>query len=158
MKTYFVLLLGMIACSFGTFADDAPIDINHVAVGTEPPIPISISGFTGEADSVLKFDLYVTGFSFVSASEAQYQLSGSNNGRVEGRLSQGGKNLLARAYNGGSVRTQAHTLADDIVKQIRGTAPIFRGRIAFRAGSDAQSELGLSDVDGHNASIVTSDH
>src|SRR3954468_21411462 len=157
MKKQFVLFVGMMACSFATLADDA-IDINNYAVGTEPPIPISISGFTGEAESVLKFDLYVTGFSFVSASEAQYQLSGSSNGRVEGRLAQGGKNIFARAYNGGSTRTQAHTLADDIVKQIRGTSPIFRGRIPFSAHSGDTAELGISDVDGHNATIVTSDH
>jgi TolB protein len=158
MKKYFVLFLGVIACSIATLAADDTVEIDKGAVGTEPPIPISISGFTGEAESVLKFDLYVTGFSFVGASEAQYQLSGSSNGHVEGRLLQGGKNLLARAYNGGSTRTQAHALADDVVKQIRGTAPIFRGKIAYRVHSADTAELGIADVDGHNATIVTSDH
>ena len=158
MKKYLVLFLGMIACSFATLADEEPLDINKYAVGTEPPVPISISGFTGEAEAVLKFDLYVTGFSFVGASEAQYQLSGSSNSRVEGRLSQGGKNIFSRAYNGGSVRTQAHALADDIVKQVRGTVPIFHGKIAFRVHNGDGAELGISDVDGHNATIVTKDH
>jgi TolB protein len=158
MKKYLAHFIAVIACSFSVLAADDQIEITKPALGFEPPIPISISGFSGEAESVLKFDLYVTGFSFVPASEAQYQLSGSSNGRVEGRLSQGGKNIFARAYNGASTRSQAHALADDIVKQIRGTAPIFRGKIAYRVNNGGNVELAVSDVDGHNASLITHDN
>ena len=31
----------------------------------QKPIPVALSGFTGEARQVLEFDLYVQGFSFV---------------------------------------------------------------------------------------------
>ena len=50
------------------------------------PIPVSLDGFSGEVASVLKFDLYVQGFSFVSPDAAQYQISGSNSGNVTGRV------------------------------------------------------------------------
>src|SRR5437868_6301437 len=118
MKKLFVVFVGMLTCSGAIFAaEEDTIEIYGMA---GKAVPISVSGFSGEADSVLKFDLYVSGFSIVEPSGAQYQLSGSNNGRVEGRLTQAARNLLARAYNGGSTRSQAHALADDVVKQIRG--------------------------------------
>jgi hypothetical protein len=54
--------------------------------GQQPPIWVSLSGFTGEAESVLKFDLYVQGFNFTNAEAAQYLISGSNNGNLQGRV------------------------------------------------------------------------
>ena len=43
-----------------------------------PPTPITITGFTGEVASVLKFDLSVMGFLPVPEGSANYVLSGSN--------------------------------------------------------------------------------
>lgn len=154
MKKLFVLLLGIVACH-ATFAEDT-IDITK---GAEQAVPISISGFSGEADSVLKFDLFVSGFAIASPAEAQYQLSGSNNGHVEGRLAQAGRNLFGRAYNGGSTRSQAHALAADVVKQIRPeSASIFHSRIAYRVQQGGNAEIGVADFDGHNATLVTHDN
>jgi TolB protein len=155
MKNKIAVLLGIIGCAIASFADEE-IDISKYA---EQAVPISISGFSGEADSVLKFDLFVSGFSITGPSEAQYQVSGSSNGHVEGRLSQGGKSIFGKAYNGGSTRQQAHALADDIVKQIHGTAGIFRGKIAFRMQTaPGNYEIAVSDVDGHNTTVVTHDN
>ena len=39
------------------------------------PIPVSISGFTGEAEEVIKFDLFVQGFKFTGPEEAQFILT-----------------------------------------------------------------------------------
>src|SRR5258708_31568884 len=49
------------------------------------PIAISISGFSGEVDHALRFDLFVAGFTNEGPDSAQYVLSGSNNGTVQGR-------------------------------------------------------------------------
>ncbi len=75
-----------------------------------PPIPISIEGFSGEGLEVLKFDLYVQGFSVVPASpRAQYHISDSDGGNVIGRLSNSGKELFARSYAGRNLRERAHS-------------------------------------------------
>src|ERR1041385_1593190 len=55
--------------------------------GNEPPIPVSISGFTGEAADVIHFDLFVQGFKNVAPDAAQFLLSGSGNGNLTGRAS-----------------------------------------------------------------------
>src|SRR6516162_9339327 len=56
------------------------------ALGQAKPIPVALEGFTGEVENVLKFDLYVQGFSFVAPEAAQYQISGSNTGNVVGSV------------------------------------------------------------------------
>ncbi|MDB6058677.1 MAG: Translocation protein TolB [Verrucomicrobiales bacterium] len=124
-------------------------------------VPVAITGFSGEASSILKFDLYVLGFNIVDPSQAEFEVSGSGNGRVEGRLTvlATKENLFARAYNGGSTRSQAHALADDVVKQIRPELPpIFHGKVAYRVRQGGNAEVGVADFDGHNATIVTHDN
>src|SRR5277367_4480692 len=78
----------------------------------QKPIPVSLDGFSGEVESVLKFDLYVQGFSFVSQDAAQYQISGSNSGNVIGHVSDkfARKEILSRSYTGASLRREAHAL------------------------------------------------
>src|SRR3954471_18088272 len=82
-------------------------------------IPISMSGFSGTAQEVLKFDLEVHGFEFVAADTASFIVTGKNNGQVEGRLTDKNKTtMLSRAYTGGNTRSQAHALANDIILAI----------------------------------------
>lgn len=124
-------------------------------------VPVAVTGFSGEADSVLKFDLYVLGFDIVDPSKAEFVVSGSSNGRVEGRLSVAAtkEQVFARAYNGGSTRSQAHALASDVVKQIRPELPpIFNGKIAYRVQRSGNAEIAVADFDGHNATLVTHDN
>lgn len=127
----------------------------------EQPIPIAVTGFSGEVDRVLKFDLEVIGCKLVPPSEAQFLVSGNNNGRVEGRLiDQISKaQLLSKAYTGGTPRAQAHALADDIVALLpnRGKG-IARTRIAFRVTHGQTSEIYVADYDGFNARPVTQDN
>ncbi len=125
-------------------------------------VPISISGYTGEVDRVLRFDLEIAGFRFVPAEEAQYNLTGKNDGaQVEGRLTDrlSKASLLAKAYTGGSARTQAHTLADEIVGLILRAPGIARTKIAFKGETPGgKSEIFIADYDGHGAQAVTEDN
>src|SRR5258706_247781 len=54
--------------------------------GSTPPIKVNISGFSGEVNEVLNFDLYVMGFINVAADQAQFLITGSNNGSVQGAV------------------------------------------------------------------------
>ena len=148
------VLLG--ACSVTAKADEPRIEIHKP---TTYVVPISISGFEGEVDSVLKFDLSVLGMEITPPDKAAYLINGSQNGRLEGRLTAAGANqpLWARAYAGGVARSQAHAFANDIAKEIRGTAPIFQSRIAFREQAGKSTEIAVSDFDGYNARVLTHD-
>jgi TolB protein len=125
------------------------------------PTPISLSGFSGEVDQVLRFDLEVMGCKIVPADQAQYQVTGSNNGRVEARVMDtvSKAQKLGKAYTGGTARQQAHALADDIVALLPDHGKgIARTRIAFKVDSGRNSEIGVADYDGFGAQRVTSDN
>ncbi|MFZ1074566.1 MAG: hypothetical protein WAO21_14155 [Verrucomicrobiia bacterium] len=131
-----------------------------VVMGQTPPIPVSLDGFTGEVADVLKFDLYVQGFSIVSPDAAQYIISGSNAGNVQGRVTApfSKSTLLARSYTGASLRREAHAFANDIVLAITGKKGIALTKIAFKAEqADGNGEIYISDFDGHNPQAVTHD-
>jgi len=123
-------------------------------------IPISISGFTGEVDETLKFDLEIAGFSNVGSEAAQYLVSGSNNGNVQGRLTDphNRSTLLSKAYSGASLRRQTHAFADDIVLAITGKKGIAQTKIAFKGETGSNGEIFIADYDGHNAQAVTKDN
>jgi len=130
-------------------------------LGNTPPIPVSLEGFTGEVAEVLKFDLYVQGFTFVAPGAAQYQISGSDSGSVDGRVTDrvARSVLLSRSYTGASLRRQAHAFADDIVQAITHKPGIAQTRIAFKAQfPNGNGEIYVADFDGHNARAVTSDN
>jgi len=131
-----------------------------IAPGTAKPIPVSLDGFSGEAAEVLKFDLYVQGFSFVTPDAAQYQISGSGAGVVQGRVMDrvARATILSRSYNGASLRRQAHAFADDIVQAITHRNGIGQTKVAFKAqSSSGNGEIYVADFDGHNAQSVTHD-
>jgi TolB protein len=156
MKKIFAAILSL------SFAGSLPGFAQNPIVITKNPnyvVPVSISGFGAEADSVLKFDLYALGMEVTAPDKAEYLVNGQDTGRVQGRLLHAGdpKPLFDKSYSGGSVRSQAHALAEDIVKEIRGTAPIFHTRIAFRIQQGNSTEIGVADFDGHGATAVTQD-
>ena len=131
--------------------------------GTEPPIWVSLSGFTGEAAEVLRFDLYVQGFNFTNAANAQYLISGSNNGNLQAHVMDRyqKQELLSKAYTGASLRRQTHAFVDDFVEML-GRKGIARTKIAFKVdsgvGRDMHSEIYVADFDGHNSQAVTKDN
>src|SRR5213594_4434047 len=124
------------------------------------PIPVSMSGFSGEVAQVLQFDLYVQGFSFTGPESAQYLISGSNNGNVQGRVTDAHNKstLLSKAYSGASAHRQAHALADDIVQAITGKKGIAQTKVAFKVDTGSTSEIYISDFDGANGQAVTKDN
>jgi TolB protein len=145
-----------------------------------PPTPITITGFSGEVASVLKFDLAVMGFISVPAGSANYELTGNNAGNVTGQLNltgnvspspdggpvhaTGSKSVLfSRSYQGGSLRAEAHRLADDVVLKITSVNGIAEingniSKIAFKVDTTAGGEIYISDFDGHDAREATQDH
>lgn len=129
-------------------------------LGFLKPVPVSISGFTGEADATLKNDLLFMGVINVPVEEAKYLVAGSNSGRVEGRVTdKTSKNqLFARAYTGGSTRVQIHAFADDLAKALTGLPGIAQTKVTFKAEAGlGRSEIYIADFDGHNPTQVTSD-
>ena len=129
--------------------------------GLTPPIPVSLEGFSGEVADVLKFDLYVQGFSFVAPDAAQYQISGNNSGNVTGSITDRVAKraiLPPRIYTGTSPRRQAHAFADDVVLAITGKKGVGQTRIAFKSQQpDGTGEIYVSDFDGHNYLPVSTD-
>jgi TolB protein len=130
-----------------------------VEPGNTPPIWVSVSGFTGEADSTLRFDLYVQGFNFTNADNAQFNISGSNNGNFQGRVTVrfNKSTIISKAYSGASIRREAHAFVDEFITAL-GRKPIGATKIAFKNDTGANSEIYVSDFDGHGAQAVTADH
>ncbi len=136
------------------FAQDAIIVENVAGSAT----PITLSGYSGEAADTLRFDLEVAGCRVVGDAEAQYTLSGGMNGGLEGRLAtKAGSSLFGKVYTKGTLRQQAHALADDVIKALGGQG-VARTRIAFKSELGAgHSEIYVADYDGHGAQAITSD-
>src|SRR5439155_14938724 len=118
MKSYLalpaisLLLFSSLPSSRG--ADE--IVIEHTMELFPQPIPVSISGFSGEVDAIFKSDIIFLGMKDVAPAEAKYLITGSNSGRVEGRLVRkiDNQQMFARAYTGSSQRLSTHALADAI--------------------------------------------
>src|SRR5664280_1755316 len=157
------LKIGLAVATFNVAVGQDEIQIHKQidVLGQMKPIPVSLEGFTGEAAEVLKFDLYVQGFSFVAPDAAQYQISGSSAGDVSGRVTDkfAKKVVLSRSYNGASVRRQAHEVADEIVQTIQNKKGIGQTKIAFKSQSaSGNGEIFVADFDGYNKQSVTSDN
>jgi TolB protein len=156
-KTNKIAPVLLCAWASAALAQDSVITIGKQAAKA---IPVSIRGFSGEAEAVLKFDLGVLGMKLVDPGSAEYLVGGAENGRLEGRLARagtGGAEIFARAYSSGGVRSEAHSFADDIAKEILGTPSIFHSRIAFCRNSDGVTEVCVSDFDGHNLTQMSHD-
>ena len=161
MNKYLLAFVWSLFFSAVTFAQTEPNVRVEVSAGARV-IPISLSGYTGEAAAVLRFDLEVAGFEITDGEKAQYSLSGKNSGgQIEGRLQDrlSKANLLAKAYTGDNARLQAHALADDVVMAILKIPGIARTKVTFKhEKSQGNSEIYISDYDGQNAKPVTTDN
>lgn len=160
-----IILLIFIAAGWLALTGRAPaqtrvaIDATINTPGTTPPVWVSLSGFTGEADSILRFDLYVQGFNFTNSDNAQYQITGSSSGNLQGRVTDryNKSTLLSRAYSGGSVIEQAHQFIDEFTASIQ-RGGIARTKVAFKRDTGANSEIFVADFDGFGAQAVTADN
>jgi TolB protein len=156
------IFLALVTLNVCRAQDEINISTTVNVMGQTKPIPVSLEGFTGAAADVLKFDLYVQGFSLVAPEAAQYRISGSSVGNVEGQVTDAisrQSKLSPRSYTSASLRRQAHAFADDIVLAITGKKGIGQTKIAFKAQSEnGAGEIYVSDFDGHNAQAVTRDN
>lgn len=160
LKWCLVVALAAGVASSARSDDTLTVSKTRDVLAMTPPIPVSISGFTGEGLSVLKFDLYVQGFSFTTPDAAQYQISGSDDGNVIGVLKDkiSGQTLISQSYAGASLRRQAHSFANAIVQAIQHVPGIGLTKIAFKKEvGTGHSEIYISDFDGANAIPVTQD-
>jgi TolB protein len=140
--------------------DEITIERTASSLGHVKPVPVALSGFDGEVLSVLKFDLYVQGFSFTTPDAAQYVITGTDNGSVTGTVTDtiARQPILSRAYSGASLRRQAHFFANDIVSTINHVPGIGLTKIAFKKEiSLGHGEIYVSDFDGHDPQAVTHD-
>jgi TolB protein len=155
------LTLSLFAAAGAPGQNEITIQPELKVVGSTKPIPVSLEGFGSDVADVLKFDLYVQGFSFVAPDAAQYQISGTSAGSVQGRVVDrfAKSTILTRNYTGAALRRQAHAFADDIVQAITHKNGIAQTKIAFKAqGADGNGEIYVADFDGHNAQAVTHDN
>lgn len=157
------LVLALLAPAPGRAAEDQIYIPGWSGPGGTPPVWVSLSGFTGERRYVLEFDLYVQGFAFTNAENAQYLLTGSGGDSFQGRaMDRFNKTVLvAKAYTGSTLRRQVHAFADDFVQAL-GRKGIAQTKIAFKvefgAGRGTYDEIYVADFDGHDAQAVTGDH
>jgi TolB protein len=158
----FSKLLIAISLSIPAFAASAQTNVVEVdkftRPGEEKPIPVSISGFTGEALEVIQFDLYVQGFTFTSPEVAQFLISGSNTGNLIGRVTDriNKSTLVNKSYTGAALRRQAHVFVDDFLKAINRKG-LGQARIAFKSETGGKKEIYVADFDGYNAQAATRD-
>jgi len=131
-----------------------------------PPIPISVTGFSAEVQTVLDLHLTVCGFKLVPADQADFLLKGRAEANVEGTLlaRNGQATLFARAFTGGTRRSQTHALADEVTKTVSDQRALAQSRIAFRRTlgnrnrhNEAISEIFVCDFDGSDSVQLTQD-
>lgn len=161
IKIALPIVLAVVALNVSRAQEEINIQNTITVPGQARPIPVSLEGFTGEALDVLKFDLYVQGFSFVAPDAAQYRISGSSAGNVQGYVTDAisKQTKFSRSYSGATLRKQAHAFANDIVETITGKPGIGLTKIAFKAQSPGGSgEIYVADFDGHNPQAVTHDN
>ena len=155
------LTISLFAAAVAPGQNEITIQPELKVVGSTKPIPVSLDGFSIDVADVLKFDLYVQGFSFVAPDAAQYQISGTSAGSVQGRVVDrfAKSTILSRNYTGAALRRQAHAFADDIVQAITHKNGIAQTKIAFKvAGANGNGEIYVADFDGHNAQAITQDN
>jgi TolB protein len=154
--------LGSVFLAAAAYAQQELDITKEVTGGWPPPVPISISGFTGEVDAVLKQDIVFMGMENVTPAKAKFLVTGNNASRVEGRVIDKFDNkmkLAPKGYTGGTLRAQAHAFADDVALAITGKPGIAQTKIAFKVESGPRlSEVYVADYDGFNARQVTPDH
>jgi TolB protein len=152
--------MAIVMVGTGCLLASAQIEIRRdIMPGGTRPVLVSMSGFSGEAAQVIQFDLAVQGFAVTNADAAQYELSGSNDGNLQGRALDriGKKSLVAKAYSGATLRRQAHIFVDDFLKALDRTG-IGTSKIAFRSMKGENGEIYVADFDGFGVTAVTKDN
>jgi len=156
----FPVLTGLFLASLALGQAQRSIDVDVFDAGEVKAIPVTLEGFTDEILALLKFDLFVQGFEFVDKAKAQFTIKGTNSGGINGAVYDHVKReyILNKRYQGGSLRRQAHTFANNAVEAITGSPGIGLTKIAFRQFHGRDTEIHVADFDGHNAKRLTRDN
>ena len=169
MKNTFVLCFlfvmaagaGLSRCGAADVTVIPPITKHYDSLGFLQPVPVHITGFSGEADSVLKNDLIFMGVIHVPLADARYLIQGSASGaRAEARVLEAATKGVAHqaAFTAASQRAAVHALSDSIAKALTSLPGIAQTKMAFKVESGpGRSEVYISDYDGFGAQAVTSD-
>jgi TolB protein len=161
IRLFASLVVTLLALSSFAAEDKIVIQRELDDLGFFKPIPVSISGFSGEVDAVLKRDLRFMGMINTTPEAAKYLITGSNGSRVEGGvIDKVTKHpvMARKAYTGGPVRSQTHALADDIAQVLTQLPGIAQRKITFKVHTGpGAKEIYVADYDGHSARPVTQD-
>jgi len=136
-----------------------PVD----SLGFLEPIPVHVTGFSGEADSVLKNDLLFMGVVHKPLEAAKFVINGNTaGGRAEARVvDKTTKGVMHEAaFTASSQRAAVHALSDSIAKALTGLPKIgiAQTRAAFKVEPyRGRSEVYIADYDGFAAQAVTQD-
>ncbi|MCL5024489.1 MAG: Tol-Pal system beta propeller repeat protein TolB [Nitrospirae bacterium] len=178
-----ILLLLAACCSLtGRAEAKVYIDITAPALKKLPIAVSEFAGPSGkELSNILRDDLDFTGIfhcldrgSFIEAPSQPFNqknwtvigaeavvkgvVSGTKNKVATVSLYDAveGKEILRKEYQteASLLRPLAHTIANDIYRQLTGEAGIFRTRIAYVVRRGAEDSLTLADWDGHRAGAV----
>ncbi|MBI5396055.1 MAG: PD40 domain-containing protein [Verrucomicrobia bacterium] len=141
----------------------------RVSKGVADKITIGIEPFGGDASaaqqisSVLASDLVRSDwFSYVAAANAEFIVRGdasgaSLNGTVYRRGVSAPVFQKTCSADSGNLRSVAHQMADEIVRQVAQKRGIAQTKIAFIANGTGQKELYVMDYDGANVKRMTND-
>src|SRR5688572_1970735 len=162
MRKAIVLLTVLTVLNFARAAEEhGTIRREYDPLGFLQPVPVSISGFSGEVDAVLKRDLRFMGIVSTTPDQAKYLISGSNGSRVEGGVVDKVTKhpvMARKGYSGGTLRSQTHALADDIAQVLTQLPGIAQRKITFKVHTGpGAKEIYVADYDGHNGRPVTQD-
>ena len=162
MRKAIVLFAVLTLLTFARAAEDfGTIRREFDPLGFLQPIPVSISGFSGEVDTVLKRDLRFMGIVSTTPDQAKYLVSGSSGSRVEGGVVDKVTKhpvMARKGYSGGTLRSQTHALADDIAQVLTQLPGIAQRKITFKVHTGpGAKEIYVADYDGHNGRPVTQD-
>jgi TolB protein len=162
MRKAIVLLTVLTLLNLARAAEErGTIERQFDPLGFLKPVPVSISGFSGEVDGVLKRDLRFMGIVNTTPDQAKYLISGSNSGRVEGGVVDKVTKhpvMPRKGYSGGTLRSQTHAFADDIAQALTQLPGIAQRKITFKVHTGpGAKEIYVADYDGHNSRAVTQD-
>jgi len=162
MKKFLVLIFSSVSLAVFAADNNVIVRINTDPLGFPPPIPVSLTGFSGEVDSVLRFDLSFMGFEFVSPDKARYNIAKNSAAGVGAQITDplSRQGIYNKAFTGGGTRQQTHALADDIAQTLTQKPGIAQTRIALKARPNdyGAGEIFIADYDGFNAQPVTKDN
>jgi TolB protein len=165
MKKNLALLSAMFLAGV-THAASSSTDLQFVvpldSLGFAKPVPVTVAGYSGEADRVLRFDLPFMGFEIVSdKNAARYHIQKNNAPGIGAQVTDPLANKIPynKAFTGPSVRQQVHALADDLSQTFLKLPGIAQTRVAFvgQPSGYGVGEIYVADFDGFNASPVTRD-